>query len=384
MKLNKNIIAIFLTSISSLCYANLDNKNYYNGNNKISIENDSLATLKEVEKTINKEKIKLAEINIAPKNTNNVSHNKFDSFSIGSTGVRLNNREENATYIINEVVNGPSSRLSGNIGVIGNAAHVIIANPSGIICDNCGFTNTLSETLVSGRIIEQSHANSDIAFYSIASPFDQKRKENYGTVNFNNNRDKKTGGLFSDLTIISKGININDNLTSENNINIYNGQNVIIHANDNSMMEYQVLSRPTETRFLKAPKLPKSYINYLDNSEINADKNINIFASYTDITNNGHISSDTLSLSLKKEASFINKKDIYIYSLDINKDEKSKFINELDEKNNIKGQVFYLLTKENHIKEILKIKTLINNESIINHNKYAFRYLPTNRITIKD
>ncbi|WP_163785484.1 filamentous hemagglutinin N-terminal domain-containing protein, partial [Proteus mirabilis] len=70
---------------------------------------------------------------------------------VTDAGIILNNKEVAAETIINEVVNGATSFLAGNIAVAGNAAHVVIANPNGIECHNCSFSNTLQETLTTGK-----------------------------------------------------------------------------------------------------------------------------------------------------------------------------------------------------------------------------------------
>ncbi|HMQ40146.1 MAG TPA: filamentous hemagglutinin N-terminal domain-containing protein [Paracoccus sp. (in: a-proteobacteria)] len=99
-----------------------------------------------------------------------VSHNTYESFSVGSDGAILNNID--ATYgqtrlggyvqgngnlsgrpagvIVNEVVANNPSDLRGYLEVAGARADVVIANPYGLTCDGCGFINTDHATLTTG------------------------------------------------------------------------------------------------------------------------------------------------------------------------------------------------------------------------------------------
>lgn len=56
-----------------------------------------------------------------------------------------------AELIINEVTSGNRSELKGRLEVFGNKTGVMIANPNGITCDGCGFINTPSVTLTTGK-----------------------------------------------------------------------------------------------------------------------------------------------------------------------------------------------------------------------------------------
>ncbi len=104
MKL-RNAIIIGVIYTPSICQAVEQTSYKY-----ISINQDSSTIVKPNE--INP---KQAEILIAPKNPKGISHNKYDTFDVTDAGIILNNKEVAAETIINEVVNGATSFLAGNI-----------------------------------------------------------------------------------------------------------------------------------------------------------------------------------------------------------------------------------------------------------------------------
>ncbi|WP_254473161.1 hemagglutinin repeat-containing protein [Bartonella sp. B1098] len=113
----------------------------------------------------------VSSIDIVTPNGSGLSHNKYNDFNIGHSGVIWNNHAQevgqsqlggimpgnphlrvmgSAKVILNEVTSSKRSALNGPGEVFGRPADVIIANPNGITCDGCGFINTPHATLTTG------------------------------------------------------------------------------------------------------------------------------------------------------------------------------------------------------------------------------------------
>ena len=116
----------------------------------------------------------IPQIDIQTANDKGVSHNLFRQLDVPQKGAILNNAPEGAPTqiggwvapnphlvrpaetIIGEVRSPDPSVLLGLIEVAGKSAHVIIANPSGITCNGCGFINAHRSTLTTGTPIINS------------------------------------------------------------------------------------------------------------------------------------------------------------------------------------------------------------------------------------
>ena len=110
------------------------------------------------------------QVNIRAPSAGGVSRNTYNQFDVDSRGVILNNGTGNsqtklggwiegnpmlgngsARVILNEVNSSNPSQLRGYVEVAGQRAEVVIANPSGITCNGCGFINADRATLSTGR-----------------------------------------------------------------------------------------------------------------------------------------------------------------------------------------------------------------------------------------
>ncbi|SFX66479.1 hemagglutinin repeat-containing protein [Marinospirillum alkaliphilum] len=110
-------------------------------------------------------------VNIRAPGSSGVSHNVYKQFDVDQRGAILNNssdhsqtqlggwvqgndwlqNNQSARIILNEVNSNQASRLNGYMEVAGHRAQVIVANPSGITCDGCGFINASRGSLITGK-----------------------------------------------------------------------------------------------------------------------------------------------------------------------------------------------------------------------------------------
>lgn len=90
-------------------------------------------------------------IGIAPAGRNGISHNRYERFNVPSVGVDLDNRDAAARTVLNEVTGTGRSMIEGEVTVLGQKAHVIIANPNGIVIDGGRFVNTGRVALTTGK-----------------------------------------------------------------------------------------------------------------------------------------------------------------------------------------------------------------------------------------
>lgn len=114
----------------------------------------------------------LPQVNITTPSPAGVSRNTYIQFDINKPGAILNNARHDvqtklggwiqrnpnlatgtARVILNEVNSANPSFLRAYVEVAGDPAQVIIANPSGVTCDGCGFINASRTTLTTGTAI---------------------------------------------------------------------------------------------------------------------------------------------------------------------------------------------------------------------------------------
>jgi len=112
----------------------------------------------------------VTQVNITAPSAGGVSRNTYQQFDVDRRGVILNNSATStqtqlggwvdanpalgrgtARVILNEVNSSNPSQLNGYVEVAGSRAQVVIANPSGISCDGCGFINANRATLTTGK-----------------------------------------------------------------------------------------------------------------------------------------------------------------------------------------------------------------------------------------
>lgn len=173
--------------------------------------------------------VTIVDINKA--SADGVSHNIYSQFNVDQNGVVLNNSGAatntqlagqingnanmaggSAKVILNEVRSSDPSQLNGMVEVAGKSAQVIIANPSGITCDGCGFINTNHATLTTGTATIDGQGN--------VKGLDVKK----GQVVITGKGMNTTSTQYTD--IIARSVKVNAQLKA-NELNITTGSNHI-------------------------------------------------------------------------------------------------------------------------------------------------------------
>lgn len=166
-------------------------------------------------------------ININEANANGISHNIYDTLNVGKEGMVFNNSQNGANstlagkiagnsnlvsgtakVILNEVTSRNQSTLAGMMEVAGDKAHLIIANPNGITCGNCGFINTNKVTITTGT---PDIKNGELKGYSV----------HRGVIT--------TNGLTSNspTAILARSIVVNGSIISGGELSLVAGNNYI-------------------------------------------------------------------------------------------------------------------------------------------------------------
>lgn len=179
----------------------------------------------------------LPQVNINAPNKSGVSHNQFSQFDVDKKGAILNNSAvatstqlagyiqgngklnpngPAARVILNEVNSNNPSQLRGFLEVAGGKAQVIVANPSGIVCDGCGTINAGRMTLTTGK--PQLNADGSLAGYQVER----------GTIRI------EGGGLNGDarhdtgyVDILARAVEVNAGVRANDTIKVVAGRNRI-------------------------------------------------------------------------------------------------------------------------------------------------------------
>ena len=232
-------------------------------------------------------------VNISGASSGGVSHNTFTQFDVDPTGVILNNSSTgssttlggdiagnsnmaggSATVILNEVNSRDPSQLNGMVEVAGQQAAVVIANPSGISCDGCGFINASRSTLVTGTA---EMSNGELTGFNV--------NDGQVVITGKGMDDRSTG--YTD--IISRSVKVNAQLQAQD-LRIVTGSNHVDYATLATRgISSSVFSKPSLA--VDVSSLGGMYANKIQ--LIGTEDGVGV-------RNNGTISaSDTLSLSTK-------------------------------------------------------------------------------------
>ncbi|MGE4800365.1 filamentous hemagglutinin N-terminal domain-containing protein [Yersinia hibernica] len=250
-------------------------------------------------------------VNIQTPNEQGVSHNKYVKFDVlkgaGYDKVSLNNFLASsatgnpnlitvpAKVILNEVTSNQPTLLNGSLSVAGEKAHVIIANPAGIHCDGCHFSNTDHVTLTSGLPV---FSGGYINGYNVTG----------GVVDIG-----KAGLVFVDntnayLDIFSRSLNVDGEIRADD-IFLIIGKHAVSYAPIGGRVNVSSLagftSKDEDNIGIDVSHLGGMYANKIfifskdggvkNSGIIHADNKINI-TSNRFIVNNGKISAEDISL----------------------------------------------------------------------------------------
>lgn len=159
-------------------------------------------------------------INITTPNAKGISNNHYIDFNIKPKGAILNNslqsitsthlagfissnphlKDFSASLILNQVTSANPSYLLGMLEVAGDKASVLIANPNGIVCKSCGFSNVANLALSTALIEDKLALNEKWLNNNTINTNATNSINNINTINNKNNAN-----------------NINNTNTSNNN-----------------------------------------------------------------------------------------------------------------------------------------------------------------------
>lgn len=250
-----------------------------------------------------------------------VSHNVYSEFNVDANGVILNNSgssvntqlsgniagnanmaDGSATVILNEVRSSDPSQLNGMIEVAGQSAQVIIANPSGITCDGCGFINTNHASLTTGTATFDDNNK--------LTGLDVKK----GQIVITGKGMDTTSSQYTD--IIARSVKVNAQLKA-NELNIITGSN---HIDTKGAAKAIAGTDNAPTLALDVSSLGSMYANKIymkgtesgvgvniDHANITAADTINIDANGKINNNGGNITAKN-SVALKSGNDILNNK----------------------------------------------------------------------------
>jgi filamentous hemagglutinin len=173
---------------------------------------------------------------IATPNSAGVSNNLYSQYNVGTQGLILNNAQHtaltqqagyvtanpnlangSAKIILNQVNGGSASQLLGYTEVAGTAAQVVIANPSGIYCNGCGFINATRGVLTTGTPVFGGTGSLD-AFHVTGG---QIQVDSLGL----------NGSNVDQVDLIARSVKINGQVWAKQQLNAVTGSNQVNYAN---------------------------------------------------------------------------------------------------------------------------------------------------------
>ncbi|QLG88024.1 hemagglutinin repeat-containing protein [Chitinibacter bivalviorum] len=202
------------------------------------------------------------QVNIQTPSAGGVSRNTYSQFDVDRGGVILNNSRKDvqtqqggwvqgnpwlatgsARIILNEVRSSNPSSLKGYVEVAGQRAEVIIANPSGIQCDGCGFINASRATLTTGSAI---FSGDSLTGFRVGQ----------GAITISG------AGMDASLTdytsLIARSVQVNAGVWA-NNLNVTTGTGDVAVTGDSIIPSTQAASGPAPTFAIDVAQLGGMY-----------------------------------------------------------------------------------------------------------------------------
>ncbi len=237
------------------------------------------------------------QIDITAPSSGGLSHNKFESYDIDTSGVILNNSTSggvsiiggsvnannnlisggSAKVILNEVTGSSKTDMLGKTEVFGDKADVIIANPNGVFCNGCDFINAGKVTITTG-IVTPDYTNATVDI-----------NVNKGEITFEGN-----GVSAADLNLFSRQLTINSKIETTGRIKAVIGNFEYQSAGDNINIKDK--SNITESDVIKSNNSGHIKAGSIDLKAVNHDENINLLGGLTaektniDLSSSGDIS----------------------------------------------------------------------------------------------
>ncbi|WP_244201525.1 filamentous hemagglutinin N-terminal domain-containing protein, partial [Paraburkholderia rhynchosiae] len=189
-------------------------------------------------------------VNIAAPNSNGISVNSYQSFSVDAGGLVLNNSlipgtpllggtlaanpnlaGRSATTIVNQVTStGPASTLLGPLEIFGSPATVIVSNPNGLSVNGLSLTNAPGLVLTTGTPqfltavggASTGFASAGAVAYNVSS----------GNVTINgpagvNGPGAGIEGTVGNIDVIAQTINLNAPLRADQKVNLIAGNQLV-------------------------------------------------------------------------------------------------------------------------------------------------------------
>ncbi|MBT0309860.1 filamentous hemagglutinin N-terminal domain-containing protein [Morganella morganii] len=341
----KLISLVIATTISSPSFS--ANEYWYTDDQKIKLSEKNIqAHLTE--------RVGKPVLHIEKPDSNGVSHNFFDEFSVGKEGLFINNKNK-ADVIINEVISDSQSVLSGNIRVVFNNADLIIANPNSITCDGCSTTNAPNTTLITGKITDSVNKKDPLSYQSSDSKIEIINTSNINN-NYKKNAEKNKLSLIANQIIIKNStIDIPDVFikTTETNEYISHKTGTYYHSHTPGILTEETVEE-------RRPSL--LYID--ESSSILSDK-LKIDAHSGHVVNNGSIKSYKNDTNLS-HVLFVNSGNITSVISDV-----TSFYSSMYNRGNITAQKLNMSFNDTHHhfdtseKEYIPAKFAFVNDGII-------------------